>query len=101
MGVEFLSVEENTDFMWWQGAAYCVKTEVQMTCACVENPQTSPHRAQTVPVNVRKSPGITRVQTVPVDVRKTDRHHHKEYTLYMWTCGRLGTPSGETGEMDD
>jgi len=42
------------------------------TCGCAENPQTSPHRAQ----------------TVPVDVRKTYRHHLTGHKLYLWMCGK-------------
>ena len=76
------------------------------TCECAENPQTSPHRAQTVPLAVRKihrpsqrvqavpvhvrkimtSPH--RAQTVPVGVWKTDSHHHAGHKLYLRMCGK-------------
>jgi hypothetical protein len=78
------------------------------TCGCAENLQTSPHRVQTVPVDVLKThrhhltrhklylcmcrkpkTSLHRAQNVPVHVRKIHRHHHTEYKLYLWMCRKL------------
>jgi len=60
-----------------------------MTCGCAEKPQTSPQRAQTVPVAVRKTNRPPqRAQTVPVDAGKSHRHHLTGHKLYLWMCGK-------------
>jgi len=60
-------------YLWMCGKPTDITSQgTNCTCGCAENLQTSPHRAQ----------------TVPVDVRKTYKHHLTGYKLYLCTCGK-------------